>query len=280
LSFIHSFGATGRQVSRVGLGGEGVLRTFGRTRDAQAVILEALSCGITYFDSARAYAGSEGYYGSLWLDRPKQAAQVFKASKSASRDRAGALVDLDQSLTMMGLQSLDLWQIHDIRTKEDLLQIEANGGALEAFLHAREVGLVGAIGATAHQDPQILTYAATNWDIDSVLMPVNPVEGVLGGFLDSTLEAATSRGIAIVGMKALGASHYINTKDGVTPAALIRFSLSQEIDVLTVGCSTPQEVRTLADAGKGFKKMPLDEQHDLLDIFRPYARRLAFYRGH
>jgi len=54
-----SFGATGQQVSCVGLGGEGVLRTVGREAEARAVIQAALDQGITYFDSARVYADSE-----------------------------------------------------------------------------------------------------------------------------------------------------------------------------------------------------------------------------
>jgi aryl-alcohol dehydrogenase-like predicted oxidoreductase len=59
------FGRTGPSVTRVGLGGEGVLRTHGREREAAGVIEKAASSGISYFDSAKAYAGSQGYYGSF-----------------------------------------------------------------------------------------------------------------------------------------------------------------------------------------------------------------------
>lgn len=45
------FGKTGREVTPVGLGGEGVLRTYGRHAEAEAVILEAIGQGIAYFDS-------------------------------------------------------------------------------------------------------------------------------------------------------------------------------------------------------------------------------------
>ena len=53
-------------VTQVGLGGEGVLRTYNREPEAKAVIEEAAIQGITYFDSAAAYAGSQGYYGEFW----------------------------------------------------------------------------------------------------------------------------------------------------------------------------------------------------------------------
>lgn len=58
-----SFGRTGPPVTIVGLGGEGVLRKHGREEEATTVIQEAFAVRITYFESARPYAGSEGYYG-------------------------------------------------------------------------------------------------------------------------------------------------------------------------------------------------------------------------
>jgi aryl-alcohol dehydrogenase-like predicted oxidoreductase len=67
----HVFGKPDTQVTRVGLGGEGVLRTFDRAGEARAVIQEALAQGITYYDCARVYADSERYYGSLWKKHPQ-----------------------------------------------------------------------------------------------------------------------------------------------------------------------------------------------------------------
>jgi len=117
------FGQTGQVVTVIGLGGEGVLRTHGQEEAAEAVIGEAIGEGITYFDSAKAYAGSEEYYGRVWSRRPETRDRVFQASKSASRDRKGAEHDLDGTLKRMGIHHLDLWQIHDVRTEEDFLDI-------------------------------------------------------------------------------------------------------------------------------------------------------------
>ena len=103
---------------------------------------------------------------------------IFQASKSASRDRAGARADLDDTLATMHIAHLDLWQIHDVRTREDLVAIEGPEGALKAFLEAKDEGKTRHIGVTGHHDPSILAAAIDNWPIDSVMMPVNPVEGV------------------------------------------------------------------------------------------------------
>lgn len=272
------FGMTGREVSRVGLGGEGVLRTYGRHAEAKAVIMEAIEQGITYFDSAKAYAGSEDYHGEVWGSRPDLRGEVFLASKSASRLHADAEMDLQETLQRMSVETLDLWQIHDLRTFTDLREVEGPTGALEAFTEAKETGTVRHIGVTGHHDPDVLAHAVENWPVDAVMLPVNPVEGALGGFLDSTLATAQDQGVAVIGMKVLGGTDYIVSEAGVTPEVLIRYALAQEITVAVVGCSTPAEVRALAAAGKG-RPLAEEEQEALVEAFRPYARELAYYRG-
>ncbi len=121
------FGNTDRKVPLVGLGGEGVLRTFGLEETAESVILEALSQGITYFDSARAYSGSESYYGRVWSKHPEAREKIFQTSKSAMRQKKAALAELDQTLSNMGVDHLDLWQIHDVRTEYDMEMIKCYG---------------------------------------------------------------------------------------------------------------------------------------------------------
>jgi len=165
------FGTTGREVTLVGLGGEGILRTYGRHAEANAVIMEALEQGITYFDSAKVYAGSEDYYGEVWRNRPDLREQVFQASKSASRAHADAETDLQETLQRMGIETLDLWQIHDIRSFSDIREVEGPSGALEAFIEARESGVVRHIGVTGHHDPDVLAHAVENWPVDAVMMP-------------------------------------------------------------------------------------------------------------
>jgi aryl-alcohol dehydrogenase-like predicted oxidoreductase len=272
------FGATGRSVSRVGLGGEGVLRTDERGDEAAAVIRSALHAGVTYFDSARVYASSERYLGSVWGASPAARIGVFQASKTARRDRQGALQELSETLARLQTDYLDLWQIHDLRNAQELEAIAAPGGALEAFVAAREAGRVRAIGVTGHHDPAVLARAVRQWPVDSVMLPVNPVEGVLGGFMDRVLPAALERNLAVIGMKVLGGGHFILLKFGIDAEVLIRYALAQPISVAIVGCGTPGEVESLARAGAA---EPLDASacRELESRFAPYARRLAFYRG-
>jgi predicted aldo/keto reductase-like oxidoreductase len=172
-----------------------------------------------------------------------------------------------------------LWQIHDVRTRADLDEISGPGGALEAFVEARQSGKAKNIGVTGHHDPRVLEEAVRDWPVDSVMMPVNPVEAVLGGFLDRTLPAARRKGLAVIAMKVLGGGHYLFPDSGITPRNLIRFALSQDISVAIVGCSSPAHVETLAETGRSFTPMNEEEKQAMAELFATAARRLAFYRG-
>jgi len=274
-----SFASRDQQVTTVGLGGEGILRTTGRAPHARRVIQEALSQGITYFDSAPAYQDSELYLGSIWKENPAARQKVFQASKTGKRDKKGALSDLEKSLQRLHTDYLDLWQIHDIRSKRDFDVLSGAKGALEAFVEAKKAGKVRNIGVTGHHDPYILAKAVAEWPVDSVMLPVNPVEELLGGFLTSTLTEARHKNIAVIGMKMLGASHYILPKFNISADLLIRYGLSNEITVGIVGCASPDEVQTLAGAASSNKAISSAEKKRIIQIFKPYSRKLAFYRG-
>ncbi|MFO0579101.1 MAG: aldo/keto reductase [Polyangia bacterium] len=272
----RTLGATARTVTCFGLGGEGVLRTFGRDVAAESVIAAAVARGVTYFDSAHAYAGSEAYYGRYWQAHPEARARVFITSKSASRDAAGARRDLASTLARMHTSYLDLWQLHDLRDESDLAEITRRGGALEAFLEARQAGRVRHIGVTGHHDPAILLKAVRELPVETVLLPVNVVEGVIGGFLTEVVPEARRRKLGVIGMKVLGQRTLLEA--GFTAHELIRYALLQDIDTAILGCSTPSEVEDNALSATA-PPLPAAEAEQLLLRVRRRARQLAYYRG-
>lgn len=273
-----AFTLQGPQVTRIGLGGEGILRTFGRQAEARSVIEEALSQGITYFDTAPAYSGSQAYLGSVWSEQPQARPGIFHTSKSAERSYSGALKDLDNTLQTLGFESLDLWQIHDVCTSEDIRRIEAQDGALKAFIQAKKEGRVKHIGVTGHHDPHILLNCVRNWPLDSVLLPANPAETLVGGFSDLVLQEARQKGMAVIGMKCLGGGQYVQPRKGVTAQKLLRYALNNGPDLIIAGCSSPQEVQELVSAGQS-EPLEDSESAELEAAFEPNASRLAFYRG-
>lgn len=270
----RKLGKTGVEVSCLGLGGEGVLRTFGHEREAQAVIARALELGITYMESARAYSGSEAYYG-LSLGERRQ--QIFLASKAHERSAEGAWRQLHESLRHLKTDWLDLWQVHDVRTKADLEEIFGPGGAIEVFERAKREGQVRFVGVTGHQDPAILLKAFELYDFDTVLMPVNPAEAEWHSFPATVLPEARRRGMGIIGMKVLcrGLGPGLHGQGGAAP--WVRYALAHEVSTMVVGCDDPRQVEENVAAAK---EGPLtgEECAALEAAVAPEARRLMYYK--
>jgi len=161
-------GKTGDVVSILGLGGEGLLRTYGQGQEATSLIHRAIDLGLTYFESARAYAGSESYYGTALGERRKE---IFLASKSHERTLDGASGHLEATLKNMKTDFLDLWMVHDVRTIKDINQIFGPQGAIRAFESARRNKLVKWIGISGHRNPTILFLNPTQEHLKSPFTP-------------------------------------------------------------------------------------------------------------
>lgn len=271
----RTLGSTGRSAAVFGLGGEGVLRTFGYDKQAADVINAALYEGVTYCDSARAYAGSEAYYGAA-LGRRRDS--VFLTSKAHDRTKRGALAMLDQTLSNMRVDYLDLWQLHDVRTWDEIEAIGAPGGTFEAFDEAKRSGKVRHIGVTGHHDPEVLLAAITQFTFDTVLLPVNPAEAAAEAFVTSVVPEANRRGMGVIAMKVL-CRGLLSNMEGTPPLQeLIDYALSQPVSLAIIGCDDVEQVRQNAAAARAFRPMPAERQRELEATVRPWAERLLYYR--
>lgn len=270
----RSLGKTGVEVSCVGLGGEGVLRTFGQQTKAKAVIERALELGINYFESARAYSGSESYYGMCLGARRKD---IFLASKSHERSATGAKRHLETSLTNLNTDWLDLWQVHDVRSISDLKQIFAPGGAIETFDWAKRTGLVRFVGITVHQNPAVVLEAMGLYEFDTVLMPVNAAEPAYRSFLSEVLPQAQRRGIGIVGMKVLCRGLGLSVPGYTTVRPWIRYALSHDISTVVIGCDNPQQVEQNLEAAADHPMTP-PERAAMESAVHRFARQLMYYK--
>jgi len=270
-----TFGSAGPSITRLGLGGEGILRTFGREREARDVIDAALSGGITYCESARAYAGSEMYYGKALGSRREG---IFLATKAHDRTRAGALAMLEASLRALGTGHIDLWQVHDVREAAELSAMEDDDGVYAACLEARARGLVRFVGVTGHHDPTVLREALERFAFDSVLLPVNPAEGNLPDAFERTvIPAARARGMAVIGMKVLARGLLPNAGLGI--AECIAYALSADVDAIVVGCDDVGQVLENVAAAGEFRALSPAARRALEHLVAPRAGRLAYYRG-
>ncbi len=268
-------GKTGVQTTILGLGGEGVLRTTGRGKEAYSLINRALDLGITYCESARAYAGSEEYYGPALRERRRD---VFLTSKSHARDKKGAEAHLATTLRNMKTDYLDLWQVHDVRTEDEIQEIFGPGGAIEAFAAAKERGSVRFVGVTGHHDPRITLRCLELFPFDTVLLPVNPGEALSDGFVKTVIPAAVRKGMGIIGMKVYfrGLAARLPWYKGMEP--FFRFALSQAVTLAVIGTDTVEQLEENVTLACTYTAMTPHEQEALIQAVSPYARELMYYK--
>ena len=271
----RELGKTGVEVTILGLGGEGVLRTRGYDREAYDLINRALDLGITYCESARAYDGSESYYGKALRERRSD---VFLTSKSHARSKAGALAHLHETLGNMRTDHLDLWQVHDVRTGDEIEEIFAPGGAIEAFAEAREKGLVRFIGVTGHHDPAVIRACMERFPFDTVLLPVNPAEPAQRSFIGEVIPLALERKMGVIGMKVYfhGLATRIPGHTGMEP--YLRYALSQPVSTIVIGCDDLRQLEENVRFASSFQPMTNEEEESLVRHFLPLARQLMYYK--
>jgi len=268
-------GKTGVEVTILGLGGEGALRTFGQEDEAVSLIQRAIDLGVTYFESARAYSGSESYYGMALKERRRE---IFLASKSHERTGDGALKHLETTLGAMKTDYLDLWMIHDVRTPKDLDLIFGPKGAIKAFEAARRNKLTRFIGISGHRNPTIISRALDLFPFDTVLMPANPAEPHYWSFLSEVLPKAQAKGMGILGMKTLSRGVCVKIFGAESAENFLRFALTQPISAAVVGCETIEQLEMNVRIARSFQPMPKKDQDILLSRVKSYARELMYYK--
>ncbi|MBX3185704.1 MAG: aldo/keto reductase [Labilithrix sp.] len=270
-------GRTGASVEAVSLGGEGILRTHGRSRAAVPMILDALREGVRYCDTAPAYDESQSYYGEAFEQLQGARDGVFLASKTHERakDRASRL--LDDSLRRLRTDHVDLWQMHDLRSKREVDEILGPGGAIEAAEAAKRAGKIRFVGLTGHHDPDVLLDAMDRYAFDTVLVPINPADPARRPFITTVIPKAREKGMGVIGMKVMSAGQIL--ADGAASATeCIRYAMAFA-DTLIIGCSSSAEVRENLSAGRTQEPMSRDEQRAFEARLSPRAQRYAYFKG-
>jgi aryl-alcohol dehydrogenase-like predicted oxidoreductase len=139
---------------------------------ADRSIAEALDAGINHFDTAADYGDAE-LRMAPWMPRIRD--RIFLATKTSVRDAVGAYDGIRRSLERLGVDRVDLIQLHAVGSTADLDAVTGRGGALEGAVRARDEGLAGAIGITGHgmRAPATHREALRRFDFATVLTPYN-----------------------------------------------------------------------------------------------------------
>src|ERR1043166_3795517 len=164
------FGSMGHLSTRIIFGAASLSRVTQDVADRALDLL--LAHGINHIDVAASYGDAE-LRVAPWLKRNPD--QFFIATKTGERRAGPAREELERSLERLGVDHVDLWQLHNLSDPIEWDTALSPGGAIEAAVEAREQGLARAIGATRHGAQIAATHRRSlqRFDFDSVLLPYN-----------------------------------------------------------------------------------------------------------
>ena len=196
-------GSTGIEVFPIAFGGIPIQRV--EEEEAVKIIKRAIELGIDFIDTARAYSDSEAKIGKGLKGVNKR---VYIASKSQAKDKETILKDIETSLNQLGVNRIDIYQLHGVNDKTAFDKVMATGGALEGLKEAKERGLIEHIGVSTH-----------SLDFAEKLMETGEFEviQIAYNFIETDcekkiLKMAQERGIGVIGMKPFGGGVIENAK--------------------------------------------------------------------
>jgi aryl-alcohol dehydrogenase-like predicted oxidoreductase len=268
------FGATGHDSSRL-IFGAAALGAVSKA-DADRALEVLLEHGINHIDVAASYGNAELRIAS-WLRRFP--GSFFVATKTGERSYRAAREEIRRSLDRLGVDQVDMIQLHNLVDVIDWETALAADGALEAALEAREEGLVRFIGVTGHglSVPEMHRRSLERFPFDSVLLPYNYVQmrdARYAGTFEAVAAVCSERNVALQTIKSLARRRW----DGRTATAATWYEpLREQADIdLAVHwvLGRPEAflltsgdvglLPRLLDAAERFERRPSDEQMDAL----------------
>jgi len=255
----REFGKTGVKVSIIAQGGAR-MDLHPTVAEAADHVRRVYDLGLTYFDCARSYWGgkSEEAYG-IGLKGVRK--NVFLTSKTTKRTRQEAEQELATSLRMLQTDHLDIWQMHDVRTPEEIKTILGPGGAMEAFQAAKQAGKCRFIGFTGHFYPEThaaLLQAYGHWD--SVLLPVHAADHAYLSFEKTALPVAVSQGIGVQAIKVFCKAFLLRS---LSPRECLEYTLSMPVHVAVCGAGTQGQMEDNIRVAQSFKPLSAEVLADV-----------------
>jgi aryl-alcohol dehydrogenase-like predicted oxidoreductase len=263
------FGRTGHESTRAVFGGASLAKVNQDEADQTLEVL--LRYGINHLDVAAGYGDAELRIAP-WLR--KYPGRFFLATKTGKRTYDDAKREIHASLERMGVERIDLIQLHSLADPIEWDIALSPGGALEACIEAREQGLVRFIGVTGHGSQIAGTHLRSleRFDFDSVLLPYSFImmqDPHYAAAFERVLAVGHERNVAVLTIKSIarrpwwGHEHTRTTwyepfeEQGDIDAAVHWVLARPEIFLATVG-----DIRLLPkvlDAANRFTSAPAEE---------------------
>ena len=270
-------GKTGHNVRLFSLGGQATIERPDTDAESEAIINRAIDLGVNYIDTAAAYGRgiSQIYIGRVMATRRNE---VFLATKTHRRSYDESMQLLEQSLESLQTDHLDLWQLHNLTTMEQLDQVFADDGAIHALEKARSDGTVRFLGLTGHANPDVLMEFMRRFDFDTILMALNPADKYHRPFMDELLPEANRRQMGVIAMK-IPARGRIFRDGGLTSMEeALNWTISQPISTVIVGCDTVAQLEENISVAANFQPLNSSQMVAIEAKVGDYPMEASFFK--
>ncbi|MCK4456833.1 MAG: aldo/keto reductase [Thermoplasmata archaeon] len=281
----REFGRTGCQSTRVIFGAYALSKATQAEADRALALLQEY--GVNHIDTAPMYGNAEKVIGP-WLAKHRD--DFFIATKTRSRSRQGALDNLKRSLERLRVDYIDLWQMHGLTNPAGWEKAMGPEGTLEAFIEARDEGLVRFLGVTGHGSkvPAMHKQSLGRFDFDTVLLPYNHMmmqNPRYAADFNELVEMCGSRNVAVQTIKSIarwpcrgGSETYntyfyepLETQDAIDKS--VHWSLGfQDSFLITAG--DMQLLPKVLDAANRFETRP--SEADMVALAEEFAIQPVF----
>ena len=243
-------GKTGLKISRLGFGGIPIQRID--AEGTKALMHQLKAAGVNYIDTARGYTVSEEYLGYA-LEGIRE--DFIIATKSMARTKEAMAADIEISLKNLRTDYIDLSQVHNA-TPEQLKQVVAPGGALEALMEAKAAGKIGHIGLTAHSLETFKLALDMDW-VETFMFPYNIVETQA----EKLIHACAEKNIGFVCMKPLAGGAIEDAT-----LALRYICANPDVTVVIPGMADPAELEQNTAAAADTSPLTPEEKAKFLEV--------------
>ena len=243
-------GKTGLKISRMGFGGIPIQRID--AEGTKALMHQLKAAGVNFIDTARGYTVSEEYLGYA-LEGIRE--DFVIATKSMARTKEAMAADIEVSLKNLCTDYIDLYQVHNA-TPEQVQQVVAPGGALEALLEAKAAGKIGHIGLTSHSLDTFKMALEMDW-VETFMFPYNIVETQA----ENLIAEAAKRNIGFICMKPLAGGAIENAT-----LALRYICANDAVTVVIPGMADPKELTQNIAAVSDTSAITAEEKAAFLEV--------------
>lgn len=263
-------------------------------KEAEKMLERCMELGVRFFDNARKYHGgkAEDYMGKFLT--PKYRDQIFLMTKAPGKTGKEVRQQLDDSLRALKTDHVDLWQIHALKTPQDVDE-RLREGVLDAFLEAKEAGKTRYLGFTGHRNPITHLHFLSKLEnlgieLDTCQMPLNVCDPSFESFQHKVLPVLLKKEYGIIAMKTMAGGSMMGRRIDTTPedirtkdipdvvsktklshANLHQYVYSLPVSTLCSGCRFTSELEENVKVLKELNKLPESDMKRLEHYAEPYA---------